>query len=1280
MNVELINTLKNRINNKDYAFSNYEILLIFNTKELLSYLKDFLAKDYNNWNELVYNNFFPEIFEYIEIEENEDIFFNYLLYSVNSGEKNIYLLEEDTLETYITNVNKIKYLKERIHYQLSNGLMNVQDLDEQELKVLLDNKYYFAMSKCTKLKYSFSNYDLLERIKREYPFNKLTTPLFLNNYLSEFTDSFNLFDLSALINYGKGASSAYEVVKEEINKRLTNIDEIKAIKDFDTMDNFNFLLKNYSVQERISLEKYYYDNGIYFTCDLLFRDKINYNIKDMIEKSKIDDVSYNSLKYLVKLKKNKEINDYLNEHLDIFIQKGELAFVYDNFRVNGDVTNYYVQEINNNNPLILNQISKIDISLYENIDLFRAIVSSGKLKTIVFNNYILLFKEHKELLINWIKTTSNIDIDYNSNNYNEIITDEDILIALLETNNLNISMASVYNVLSIKDMSSRLFEVVKNTVKNNNDYALKLLGIKIFEYDELLDIYLDKDDLFKEKLIDLVNHNEGLEYSENFYQKAKDYLVRKYNIKLEDLDYIESKFGPNIIRYIDNENIQTLINMDINDIKKITNLFPKTKFNMQDMESTYDAIKQYEFYQNNPNIVQIFPNMLHMIEDNNDDYYIYLMELYKVIDKDFFNDFWQKYDNQNKEYYENNPHELLLLITEKIKNSPKKEKYIDMLHFITNYYISKKRIEYRKTYNVYEDLNIEYEYNQKQLFEFAFNYYIKNDLKYFNISSYPYIEEDFLNVLQINLVNKGMDVVLFNDIVNYICGKKENFNYEEKEIIKNIKLLKQETKIIFDNNYSAFYQNEFMIKSLEESKKVKKEYKLEDKKIDIYKILSSLRYDILINKLLPNEEVYTSLLSTMKKRKIYLMPDILIDYLDKSNIDLKYSDNYLESFISFYYLIYEKEKRLLTEDNKDLILKLPSVLKNAETFASVSSLYSQILTNEDARLIRANDGPNRATRKLMNNERLKEAVNYTISNYKRVHNLVPPVNKVFEYDDKRLRCIVGNFTNPCNITHGERTGACMRIGGVGESLYNFVLTDEAGFHIRFENPLNGEYISRVSGFRNGNTIFLNELRDSRNMKEYSNYDLYNICKLLGEYLINITKNDKVPIENVVLHKAYASENVSDKVVNLNVSNIKEGLKPFYTDVSNNVLVLATSSKENMYSPVKLGNQNVQKYLTCRDKITVVFDKEKMIEVANRVHSINSIIENKSIDNIDVIEIDDNFVYGICNHDWYIYVDKNNKIYHEIINIDSRAIEEYNNALMAIEEKFNLTKEVATYGL
>lgn len=1279
MNDDLVNIIKNKIDKKDYDFSNYEVALIYDNKDLFNCLCRVLSQDYNNWNELVYNNFFPKLIGHIDIDENENLLFNYFLYSINSGKRNIELLEEGALENYFKDYNKIEYLKKRVHEQLKKGILSKSFLYENELKFLLDNKYYKAISKCKSIKLDTSKY-VLERLKQEYPFNEFSVPSFLKNHLDSFDDSLDIFDISTLINYGIISPTSYNIVKDEINKRLIDIQEIKSIKDFHTMYNLNFILSSYyDIKKGLVIENYFYDNGIFFACDLLFMNKSHINISYMVEQSKKDEVSYNSLKYLVKIKKNKELNEYLQNHLDIFIQKGELTFLYDNFRVNDDITNYFIQEISNNNSIILNQISKIGPSLYENIDLFRAIISSGKLRTIIYDDYILLQKEHKELLINWIRTTPNVNIENKSEYLFDIISDEDILIALLESNHLNISISSIYNVLNSKDISPRLLETIKKTIINNNDYALKLLSINIFNYEDIVNTYLDKDDIFKEKLIDMINHNEGLEYSEYFYKKVKDYLQRKYNLKLENLDYIESIFGPNILRYIDNENIQTLINMDINNIKKITDLFPQTKFNMQDIESTYDAIKQYEFYQNNPDIVQIFPNILHMIEDNNDDYYIYLMELYKVIDKDFFNDFWQLYDNQNKEYYEEKPNELLLLITEKIKNSSKKEKYIDMLHFITNYYISKKRIEYRKTYNVYEDLNIDYEYNKKQLFEFAFNYYIKNDLTYFDKN---YEEQSFINVLRNKMIEKGISVDLFNNIVDYLKGNIGKLSYDEKEIIKNIKLLKEEARIIYDNNYTAYYQNEFMIKSLEQSRKVKKEYKIEEKNIDIYKLLSSLRYDIVKDKLLPNEDVYTSLLTTMKKRKIHLMPDILIDYLEKSKTDLKYNDNYLEAFISFYYLIYEKENRLLAKDNKDLVLKLPSVLKNAETYSSVSSVYSQILTNEDARLIRSNDGPNRATRKLMNNERLKEAVNYTISNYKRVHNLVPPVNEVFEYNDKSLRCVVGNFTNPCNITHGERTGACMRIGGVGESLFNFVLTNEAGFHIRFENPDTGEYISRVSGFRNGNTIFLNELRHSRNMKDYTNFDLYNICKLLGEYLIKITQNESIPIENVVLHKAYASENVSDKVVNLNVNNIKEGLPPFYTDVASSVLVLATASKEKPFVSVKLGNESVQKHLTCRDKLIEIYDKEKMIEVANRVHSIKLSIENNSIENIDIIEIDDNFVYGICNNDWYIYVDKNNNIYHEIISIDKRAVEEYNRALVEIKEKFiaNQTKEGIFHGL
>ena len=70
-------------------------------------------------------------------------------------------------------------------------------------------------------------------------------------------------------------------------------------------------------------------------------------------------------------------------------------------------------------------------------------------------------------------------------------------------------------------------------------------------------------------------------------------------------------------------------------------------------------------------------------------------------------------------------------------------KYKLPFHFHTtktiycNNWMSKIGTQIYMTKQVYtEDLNIEYEYNQKQLFEFAFNYYIKNDLKYFNISKH----------------------------------------------------------------------------------------------------------------------------------------------------------------------------------------------------------------------------------------------------------------------------------------------------------------------------------------------------------------------------------------------------------------------------------------------------------------------------------------------------------------------------------------------------------------
>ena len=73
----------------------------------------------------------------------------------------------------------------------------------------------------------------------------------------------------------------------------------------------------------------------------------------------------------------------------------------------------------------------------------------------------------------------------------------------------------------------------------------------------------------------------------------------------------EQKFGPKIIRYINNDNILKILNLNEKDFEKFMNLFPNIEYTMQDLESAYDSLKQYEFSKTQSNIITIFPTILH---------------------------------------------------------------------------------------------------------------------------------------------------------------------------------------------------------------------------------------------------------------------------------------------------------------------------------------------------------------------------------------------------------------------------------------------------------------------------------------------------------------------------------------------------------------------------------------------------------------------------------------------------------------------------------------------
>ena len=255
-------------------------------------------------------------------------------------------------------------------------------------------------------------------------------------------------------------------------------------------------------------------------------------------------------------------------------------------------------------------------------------------------------------------------------------------------------------------------------------------------------------------------------------------------------------------------------------------------------------------------------------------------------------------------------------------------------------------------------------------------------------------------------------------------------------------------------------------------------------------------------------------------------------------------------------------------------------------------------------------------------------------------------------DSKKLRAVVGNFTHPANLTMGERTGACMRIGGVGDSLFDFVLENKNGFHIRFEDPESGEFISRVSGFRNGNTVFLNELRYSCNPASYTNADVVEVCKKVAEMLVEKSKDSTCPIDNVVLHHAYATEGLSVTETHFDITDNREGLPVFYCDIKDKGIVLASNGEP--FTKINFDKSQVPTYEPAREECYQMTDTNKLRILINRVHAIKYALNGISYEYIAPIDFEKGLYYGIANQDFYIYIDNEGNIFEEIINVDPRA--------------------------
>ena len=128
----------------------------------------------------------------------------------------------------------------------------------------------------------------------------------------------------------------------------------------------------------------------------------------------------------------------------------------------------------------------------------------------------------------------------------------------------------------------------------------------------------------------------------------------------------------------------------------------------------------------------------------------------------------------------------------------------------------------------------------------------------------------------------------------------------------------------------------------------------------------------------------------------------------------------------------------ILKDLNNQNVSMMSILEVADLKSKLYKVYEKLLGKENFKYLNLNPPENRAysPRARRRSVAIKDLVN--IINRKYV--TVPTFDETIELKNhKKINIVCGNFSNPINLTYGERTGSCMRIGGQGEDLYQFCL-------------------------------------------------------------------------------------------------------------------------------------------------------------------------------------------------------------------------------------------------
>lgn len=293
---------------------------------------------------------------------------------------------------------------------------------------------------------------------------------------------------------------------------------------------------------------------------------------------------------------------------------------------------------------------------------------------------------------------------------------------------------------------------------------------------------------------------------------------------------------------------------------------------------------------------------------------------------------------------------------------------------------------------------------------------------------------------------------------------------------------------------------------------------------------------------------------------------------------------------------------------------------------------------------------------------------------------------------------------------GINTDACFRIDGNDNDFLHYCALDKNGFVIKITDDFDN-FIARASGFRNGNCVYINQLRTIYDEcgnyynGEYDNEkkDIIETFKKACQDIVNTSQknpDEKDKINFVVVTKSYSLDdyesNVSDEVENEigsnpmdtesedwqqfvnNTNNLQEVEDGYFsTDYGDYELICMGTSKriENIKDKDIKRYDAPAVYERKRNKI-IVTDKPDMniYQKINKIRAIESFFNESEFVPANITETSISFV----GDNWYIVYDNGNIISSCLLDFDSKAKIEFEATKQTISQYSNLNSQQINY--